>query len=132
MIERKLAQVSYIKMTVLLPQRRKSKRNTNNPHIVFVKTTNTPKYTQKPTNKHDRGEIGPSVIYKNDSLATATQEIQKKITKNPQIVFEKSTNTPKYTKKNTNTHDREEIGPSVIYQIDCLATATQKIHKYDL
>jgi hypothetical protein len=28
----------------------------------------------------------------------------KKITKNPQIVFEKSTNTPKYTQKPTNTH----------------------------
>jgi hypothetical protein len=52
------------------------KKNTKNPQIVFVKSTNTPKYTKKPTNTHDREEIGPSVIYQNDPLATTTQEIQ--------------------------------------------------------
>ena len=94
-----------------------------NTQIVFVKSTNTPKYTQIPTNTHDREEIDPSVIYQNVRIATATQEIQK----TPQKIhksFVKSTNTPKYTQIPTNTHDREEIGPSVIYQNDHPATTT--------
>ena len=71
----------------------------------------------------------PSVIYQNYRLATVTQEIPKKIQINTQIVFVKSTNTPKYTQIPTNTHDQEEIGPSVIYPNDRLATATQEIQK---
>ena len=85
-------------MAVLLPGYQDiQKKITKNPQIVFVKSTNTPRYTQIPTNTHDREEIGPSVIYQNDRLATTIQDI-KKIIKNPQIVFVKSTNTPKYTK----------------------------------
>ena len=39
-----------------------------NPQIVFVKITNTHKYTHIPTNTHDGEEIGPCVIYQNDRL----------------------------------------------------------------
>ena len=82
-------------------------------------------------------EVGDkNLIIQNDRLATATQ---KKMPKNPQIVFVKNTNTHKYPQKSRKSRKfakmvksdgLNEVGDkNLIFQNDRLANATRKIKK---
>ncbi len=59
------------------------------------------KNSRKMVKSDGLNEVGDeNLIFQNDRLVTATQKIKnKKIPKNPQIVFVKNTNTHKYPQK---------------------------------
>jgi hypothetical protein len=85
-------------MSVLLQRPRKSKKIIQNPQIVFVKSTNTPKYAKKPTNTHGREEMAQVSYIKMTLLLPGPRKSKKNHTK--------STNRICKIRKHTQIHQK--------------------------